>query len=156
MQSKLHRDVLRMAGTPRKPGDIRFLSGDANLTTARVVQCLEQLSELHFVVEEHGLWRLTEDGMAALRRIQEWEFAVDEVFVLAERSRPLVVGVVRQGVVHMGDWFLVNGDKLGNVLTIELVCGPGLREGQTTITVDTDVRPGDVLTRHEPTAPGSA
>ena len=151
--SRVHRDVLHLAEFPRRPGDIRFVSGDRELTTAEVVRCLEDLRELDLVAEDSGLWRRTDAGTAALRDIQDWEFEVEEVFAPGARRRPLVIGVVRRGVIYSGDWFVVNGTALGQVLTVEFpVRRAGEHDEQVTITVDIAVGTGDVLTRHEPMA----
>lgn len=91
-------------------------------------------------------------GADALDRMVDWRVVVEDVFHIADRPRPIVVGEIARGVVYNDDWFLVNGGRLGRVLTVELVCGPDVREGSISFTADVEIKSGDVLTGIEPMA----
>ena len=152
---RLARDVLRLSEFPRTTGDMAFLSGDASMTVTAVERCLVELGRRSLVERRQAarpLWVRTSDGSLELRRIEDWELVVQDVFNISERPRPIVVGMLTRGVMYVGDWFLVNGSDLGRVLTVEFACGRDVPEDAISFTADRVLVAGDVLTRHEPMA----
>ena len=145
------RDVLRLCQVPRAPGDIAFLLRESGGDSPAVPDVLTELEARGWVERsESGLRRLSELGLSSLRRDEECEVFVEDVFLITERPRPLIAGVIRRGTVHLDDYFLVNRERLGRVVSIEFGCGPEPRPDRVTLTADVDVEPGDVLAWHEP------
>ncbi len=152
------RKVLRLCAIPRRSGDIAFLYDERGRENRTVVRLIEQLA-LRALIEigEDQLWRQTIAGTAALRASDHWSVVVDEVFAISGRVRPFVVCKVQLGVVYAHDWILCNGERLGRVLTVELIerrIDPTPTRDSVTLTLDLDVSSGDVLTSHEPMAAG--
>lgn len=152
---RLARDVLRLSEVPRTASDMAFLSGDESMTAAAVERCLAELERRSLVERREAarpLWVRTPGGSIELRRVEDWEVIVQDVFNISQGRQPIIVGTLTRGVMYVDDWFLVNGDGLGRVLTVEFVCGSDVPEDAISFTADRALVAGDVLTRHEPMA----
>ncbi len=84
--------------------------------------------------------------------MDEWQVLVQDVFHLTGRAQPVLTGHVEKGVVYIGDWFRTADGRLGQVTSIEFMCGPEVPDDALAITTDIDLSAGDVLTAHEPMA----
>jgi hypothetical protein len=149
------RDVLRLCLIPRRTGDVAFLhregGGDPGVAEAALAD-LDHVGMIELGPDD--LWRQTDEGRAALHQSDDWEVVVQEVFSVSGRPRPLVVCVVRRGVIYVGDWFRRNGADVGIIVSVEFPPrrSPPDPANGVTLTLDIDVAQGDVLTAFEPVA----
>lgn len=146
------REVLRLCAIARRAGDIRFLYGEGGRDSSSVSAWLKDLEERGLATEGgDGLWRQTSKGTALLRHLDRWSAVVEDVFSTSGRRRPLVVCSLRSGAIYADDWFLVNSERLGRVISVEFP-PRGAAADAVTLTLDVNVEPGDVLEGHEPLA----
>jgi hypothetical protein len=155
---EVDREVLSKCDHGRTAGDIRFLL--AGTVASEVVdRSLTGLVQGGLVVctnsPRGAIHARTGSGDEVLRKADDWEYVVDEVFRVDLRPRPLVVGRVLRGRLFSGDWFMRDGD-VGRVVSIEFSPRGRGQEDQLTITTDLDVCAGDRLNRFSPVAATNA